>query len=146
MAPGGPYRSAADDPLAGKKEVTGWGGYILFAASIMILLGIFTLIMGSVSLFDESFFTTPPSGVLVTGYHAWGVVHLVVGLFVLLAGFGLISGRSWARVMAVIVLGVNAITQLVFSSAYPIWSVLVIALDVLAIYAVTVHGRELADR
>jgi hypothetical protein len=147
MAPGEyDYELAEHDPLAGKEPVSGWGGFILFAASIMILVGIFTVMMGAVALFDESWFTTPPSGVLLFGYNAWGWVHLVVGLFALAAGFGLLSGRTWARAMGVVVAGVNAISQLVFTSAYPMWSVVVIALDVIAIYAITVHGRELAKR
>lgn len=144
MAPAGPYRGD-DDPLAGKKEVTAWGGYILFAAGIMILIGIFTALMGSIALFDQSWFTTPPESLLAFNYHTWGVIHLVVGLFAIVAGIGVMSGRTWARVMAIIVVGVNALSQVAFTSAYPAWSIIVLALDIIAIYALTVHGGELAN-
>src|ERR1043165_2438632 len=131
------YELGEQDRLAGKETVTLWGGFILFAGGIMILIGIFTVMMGCIALFDESWFVTPPSQVLLWGYNAWGWVHLIVGLFALAAGFGVIRGRTWARVMAVIVAGVNALSQLLFTSAYPMWSVIVIALDVIAIYALT---------
>ena len=134
------------DRLAGKEPVGAWGGLILFASGIIILVGIFTLMMGCVALFDESWFTTPPKSLFGVGPHGWGVIHLVVGLFMLVAGFGLYRGRTWARAMGVVVVGVNAITQIAFTNAVPVWSVLMIALDVLVIYALIVHGRELASR
>ena len=134
------------DPLAGKEPVSGWGGFILFAAGIMILIGIFGVLMGCVALFDESWFVTPPQSLFGLGPHGWGVAHLVVGLFALLAGFGLMRGKSWARVMGVIVAGVNALSQIAFQNSVPTWAVIMVGMDVLVIYAITVHGRELATR
>jgi hypothetical protein len=146
VAPAGSYRGDDYDPLAGKKEVTAWGGYILFAAGIMILIGIFTALMGSIALFDQSWFSSPPSSLLAfSSYHTWGVIHLVVGLFAIVAGIGVMTGRTWARIMAIIVVGVNAISQVAFTSAYPAWSIIVLALDIIAIYALTVHGGDLAN-
>jgi len=74
---------------------------------------------------------------------AWGWTHVVLGLVAGLVGVGLLAGSTVARVIGVVVAVLNAVVNLVFMPAYPLWSVLVITLDVIVIYAITVHGGEL---
>jgi len=76
-------------------------------------------------------------------YTAWGWVHLIGGIIMALAGISLFAGRMWARVVGVILALASAIVNVAFLSAYPIWSAIMIALDVLVIWALTVHGAEM---
>jgi hypothetical protein len=122
---------------------TGWQGWIAFAGMLMILLGSFHAMAGLVALFQDDYFLVANSGLLVTvDYTTWGWVHLVLGVVVALAGFALFSGAMWARIVAILTAMVSAVVNLAFMSAYPLWSAIMIAVDVLVIYAVTAHGDE----
>lgn len=128
-------------------EPTGWTGWVLFGAMMMILLGAFQAIAGFVALFDDGYYLVTKSGLLVNvDFTTWGWVHLVVGVAALAAGFGLMSGAMWARVTGVVVAMLSAIVNLGFLAAYPIWAVMMITLDVIVIYAITAHGGELKQR
>jgi hypothetical protein len=126
------------------QEATGWTGWIAFAGIMMILLGILHGIAGFVGLFKEDYYLVGKSGLLVeVDYTTWGWVHLLWGMVVVLAGVGLLAGQMWARVVGVIFAMGSAIINVAFLSAYPIWSMIMIAVDVLVIWAITVHGREM---
>ena len=75
-------------------------------------------------------------------YTAWGWTHLILGLIAVAVGIGVFAGQTWARVTGIIIAGISALTNIAFLPAYPIWVTIVIALDVLVIYALAVHGRE----
>lgn len=122
---------------------TGWVGWIVFAGTMMILLGIFEAIEGLVALFNDDYFLVGRTGLVVSvDYTAWGWVHLLLGIVVAAAGFGVIAGRMWARVVGILLAGLSAIVNVAFLAAYPVWSTIVIAIDILVIYALTVHGAE----
>jgi len=118
-------------------------GWIWFAGAMMILLGLFNAIEGLVALFYNTFYVVGPERLLVFSLTAWGWVHLIIGVLVFIAGCALFTGAVWARAVAVVLAALNALTQLVFLSASPVWGVIVIALDVLVIWAIVVHGNEL---
>ncbi|WP_206794747.1 hypothetical protein [Amycolatopsis sp. MtRt-6] len=117
-------------------------GWIWFAGTITVLAGLFNVVEGVVALFDRDYYVIGPSGLLVFTLAGWGWVHLIVGVLVVLTGIALFTGSTWARVVTVALAGFNALAQLAFLSAYPFWGMLVIALDVLVIWAVIVHGDE----
>ena len=121
---------------------TRWVGWIWFGAAMMILLGLFGLIQGFVAIFNDKYYVTTSQGLLVFDLTRWGWVHIILGGLAIIAGIALFTGAMWARVVAVVLAGINAIAQLAFLSAYPLWGIVVIALDVLVIYAVIVHGKE----
>jgi hypothetical protein len=86
------------------------------------------------------------SGLVVNvDYNAWGWTHLLLGVLILVSGLGVLAGNLAARTVAVVLAALSALVNLAFLEAYPIWSIIVITLDVLVIYAVTVHGRELSS-
>jgi hypothetical protein len=125
-------------------EQTGWIGWIVFASLMMIMLGAFHAIAGFVALFQEEYFLVASSGLVVdVDYTAWGWTHLVLGAVVVAAGFAVLAGQMWARVVTVVVAMLSAVVNLAFLAAHPVWSMMMIAFDVLVIYAVTVHGSEL---
>jgi hypothetical protein len=121
---------------------TGWVGWVYFAGAMLILLGSFNAIEGLVAIFNDHYYVPTRQGLLVFDLTTWGWIHLLVGGLAVIAGVGLFTGAMWARVFGVILAGVNAIAQLAFLSAYPVWAVIVIALDVLVIWALIVHGAE----
>ena len=131
---------------ASYREPTGWTGWIVFAAVMMIMLGCFHAIQGLVALFDDQRFLVADSGLIVSvDYTAWGWVHLIGGIILALAGVSLFAGRMWARIVGVLAALVSAIVNIAFLPAYPIWSAIMIALDVLIIWAITVHGAEMKE-
>ncbi|WP_370963377.1 hypothetical protein [Amycolatopsis sp. cg9] len=117
-------------------------GWIWFAGAITVLAGLFTVVEGLVALFHRGYYVVGPSGLLVFTLTGWGWLHLVVGILVVVTGLALFTGSMWARVVTVALAGFNALAQLAFLSAYPVWGVVVLALDVLVIWAVVVHGDE----
>jgi hypothetical protein len=121
-----------------------WAQWVEFAGVMLVLVGAFHVVQGLVALFrDEVFVVTRSRMVLNIDYTAWGWIHLVMGVILLLAGGGLFSGRMIARIVAVAVAFVSALVNITFMPAYPVWSVVMITIDVLVIWAIIVHGGEL---
>ena len=128
----------------GLPAASGWTGWVVFAGVMLALLGVFQAIEGLVALFDHGYYLVGANGLAVhVNYTTWGWVHLILGVIAILAGVGLLAGNMAARVVGVGLAVLSAIVNLAFVAAYPVWSVIVIALDVIIIYAIVVHGREL---
>jgi hypothetical protein len=125
---------------------TGWVGMIVFGAIVLITVGLFHAIAGFVALFRDEYYRVGKNGLVVhVDYTAWGWTYLIWGALMVLAGAGLLAGQMWARVVAVILAVLSAVLNMAFFEAYPWWSAMMIALDVLVIWAVTVHGREIKN-
>jgi hypothetical protein len=121
-----------------------WTGWIVFAAVLLLLAGLAQLLEGFVALFDDNFYVVGSDGLaLGLDYTVWGVVHLMVGALACLIGLGLLSGNMVARGAAVVLAGFSAVANLLFLTAFPAWSLMIITVDVVVIYAVVVHGGEL---
>jgi hypothetical protein len=136
-----PERRAEREP---EPEPTGWVGWIAFAATMMIMLGIFHAFQGLIALFQSGYYLVGRSGLTVhADFTAWGWTHIILGLVVVGAGVGLLSGQMWARIVGVGVALLSSVVNIAFLSAYPIWSTMMIAFDVLVIWALTVHGSEM---
>lgn len=140
----GPASDVRSTPATQEHVETGsaWLGWIWFAGAMMILLGLFNVIEGLVALFNSRFYVVGPEGLLVFDIAGWGWVHLIIGILAVAAGLALFTGAMWARVVAVVLATINALAQLTFLSAYPVWCTIVIALDVIVIWAVIAHGAE----
>jgi hypothetical protein len=111
---------------------------------MMFLVGAFQVIQGIVAIFDDGYYRVTNSGLVVNiDYTAWGWIHLLLGVLLILSGVGVLAGNLAARAVAVLLAGLSAIANLLFIEAYPLWSIIIIPVDVLVIYAVTVHGREM---
>jgi hypothetical protein len=131
-------------PPAGRyTEPTAWAGWVVFGGVMMIMLGTFQVIEGLVALFNNGFYATTDRLVVHVDYNTWGWTHLVIGVLAVLTGLGLLAGNMAARVAGVVVALLSALANLAFLGAYPIWSTIMITLDVIVIYAIIVHGREL---
>ena len=132
-------RPAATPPA---ERLTPWVGWIVFAGLVMIAGGVLNMIQGLVALLDEDYYAARSDLMIDMSYQVWGWTLLLFGAFVAAAGYELLSGRMWARWVAVVLLAFDALLNFAFVAGYPFWSVIAITLDVIVIYALVVHGRE----
>lgn len=140
--------AAADTGESTQPDVTPeqgrWAGWVLFAGCMMIILGTFQVLDGLAALFNDGYYVVTSNDLLISvDYTGWGWVHLAVGVLILAAGFGTFAGQSWARLVGIIFAGLSAIINLGFLAAFPVWSVVMIALDVIVIYALSMHGSQM---
>jgi hypothetical protein len=128
------------------QETSGWAvGFIVFAAVMMIMSGVFQAIQGLIGVFENEFYVTTRNYVFQFDATTWGWIHLVIGLIVAFAGWGLLSGRTWARAVGIALAVLSAIANFLFIPYYPFWSLLIITLDIFVIWALAAHGREFSD-
>ena len=127
------------------REVTGWVGWGWFAAIVLIIAGAIDIIYGFIAVFSptSSYIAKMDGQLVLFDVSAWGWWHVVFGAVLILIGLALFTGATWARVIAIIFAAISAISHLFLIPVQPWWSVIVMTLDVLVIYALTVHGREL---
>jgi hypothetical protein len=126
---------------------TRWTGLVVFAACMMWLLGFFQAIAGIAAIVNPDYYTVAPQRLLlVSSYTTWGWIHLLLGVLVFLAGLGVMSGNALARGVGVVLAGLSAISALAFSAASPFWAAVVVIIDLLVIYALTVHGGAMRER
>jgi hypothetical protein len=138
------HRDTAETDTRYGDAPTGWTGWVVFGGVMLIMLGAFQIIQGLVALFDDGFYLVASNGLVVNvNYNTWGWVHTVIGVIGVLAGLGLLAGNMVARVVGVAVAFLSALVNVAFISAYPVWSTILITIDVIVIYAIIVHGREL---
>ena len=125
---------------------TGWAGFVVFAGIMMILAGAFQAIDGLIALFKDELYVVRPNGLVIDiDYTAWGWTHLLLGILLIAAGSAIFSGRVWGRTLGVIAATLSALVNFAFIPAYPVWSLLIITVDVLVIYALIAHGGELRE-
>lgn len=120
-------------------------GWITFAGSIMVIMGFFHAIAGLAALLKPEVFVATENQLLLFSYSQWGWVHLIAGIILVASAASLFAGQAWGRVVAVILATLSAILNFGFIAAYPLWSILIIAMDVMVIYAVITHGRQQED-
>jgi hypothetical protein len=119
-------------------------GVSVFAASMMILVGFFHVVQGLVALVNDTFYVVGQEWVFSFDVTTWGWIHLVVGVVVVLAGIFILQGLVWARTVGVILAGASALLSFAWLPYYPGGALVVIAVDVLVIWALTAHGRDIA--
>ena len=117
---------------------SGWAmSGVAFAATMMLMIGAFHAIAGLAAILDDEYF------VLVRGYAfdldvtAWDWIHLILGLALIVTGIGLFSRAVWAGVIALFLVVLSAIDNFFFIPYAPFWALLLIALDVWVIWALT---------
>ncbi|WP_127127294.1 hypothetical protein [Georgenia sp. SYP-B2076] len=140
------YDAAASGAGMGTRDedAGGWVGWLMFAGTMMWVVGMFHAIQGLIALFSADYYLVGASGLAVQiDFSTWGWVHLIGGVVIIIAGVGVFAGQTWARVVGVILAVVSALLNFAFIAAYPFWSMIMIAVDVFVIYALCVHGRAL---
>jgi len=129
--------SRQDDPPSG------WAnGFIVFAGVMMIMAGGFQTLTGLVALFEDEFFVATRNYLVEFDATRWGWIHLLLGLMVLFAGFAVMAGKTWGRVVGITLAVLSALSNFAFVPYYPFWAMAIIAIDVFIIWALAAHGGE----
>ena len=121
----------------GSARTTWAGAGVLFAACMMVVVGIFQMVAGLVAIIDDTFYVVAPNYTFEFDTTTWGWIHLVLGALVLLSGIGLFAAKTWAWVVALILAALSAIANFFFLPYYPFWSIVMIALAVWVIWSLT---------
>jgi hypothetical protein len=121
-----------------------WTGWISFAGWLMVIVGMIDFFEGLIAIIRGSYYAITPNQIVVVNLTTWGWIMLLWGIVLVLAGFGLLSGSGWARWFTIIVGSIGVIGQLAWlgSAAYPLWSLTVITLTIVVLYAVIVRWDE----
>ena len=126
--------------------VSGWAyGFAAFAGAIMLLVGIFQGLAGLAAIFENEFFAVGPNYFYEIDVTAWGWIHLIIGVILVFAGISIYSGAVWARSIGVFLAILSAVANFFFIPYYPVWSVLIIALNIAIIWALVVYGPDQAE-
>lgn len=119
----------------------GTGG-ATFAAILMLISGTFGVFQGLSLIVGGTYYVQPANYWITTGAATWGWAHLIFGLIVVAAGFGVISGAAWARWLGIIFVSIQALINFLFIPAQPFWAITLILIDLWIIHALFVHRRE----
>jgi hypothetical protein len=134
-----------ESPIIEDRRSGGAVGFTVFAGVMMIMAGIWHAIIGFAGILENTFYVTSPNYVFEFDVTTWGWVHLILGIVVAFAGFGVFSGAAWARVVGVTLAALSMIATFAFIPFYPVWSIVIIAVDIGVIWALTAHGRDIVQ-
>lgn len=119
---------------------------MIFAAAMMVMVGIWQVFVGIAAIAEDNFFVVAPNYTYEIDTTAWGWIHLILGIVVALAGFFLFTGATWARAVGIVLAGISAIANFFFLPYYPLWAIIIIAVDVFVIWALANAGSGRATR
>ena len=132
--------------MAARNNTTsGWVGWAYFASFMMMLLGALPGIAGLTGIFKDNYYVVTEKALLAFNFKTWGWINLVLGIVIFMAGLELLRGAAWARIIAVLLAIMSFVANMTFFNAYPWWSLVVMIVDVMVIYSLTVHGSELEE-
>ena len=121
--------------------VSGWAvGGITFAGTMLILIGMFQAIDGIAAIANDEFFISTTNYTFNLDTSAWGWIHLLLGILLVLAGWSIFAGKTWAAVVALTLAMLSAVANFFFIPYYPFWSIIIIGLCIWVIWAVTRPG------
>jgi hypothetical protein len=126
-----------------------WSGWIGFAGIVIIIVGAMDVLQGLMAIFEDEYVVATQKGLAIVDVTAWGWATLIWGGILILAGLGLLGGAGWARWLAIIGVTVNAVQQVAFLAnypqAYPLWNILIVALNIVVLYALTARWQGYRD-
>jgi hypothetical protein len=122
-------------------DVSGWAvGGIVFAGTVLMLIGIFQALAGLVAIFDDDFYVVTRNYTFDLDTTAWGWIHLLIGILLVVVAWGLFARSTWAGVTAIFLAALSAVANFFFIPYYPFWSILIIALNIWVIWSLTRPG------
>ena len=147
----GARREGAAYPEAGYERGYGGGGGMseaggtILAATLMILSGLWGFFVGLTAIIKQSFFVSTPNYTYQFTVHGWGWVHLILGVVVFAAGVCVLLGQTWAKALGIVLAVFSGIANFLFLPYYPLWAIIVIAIDVFIVWALA-HSMARGDR
>jgi hypothetical protein len=132
------YGNEPQGDVWGGQQASGWAvGGVAFAAAIMVTIGAFQSIAGLTAILNDDFFVVTRNYTFDLDVTTWGWIHLILGIVIAIAGVSLFAGKTWAAVIAMILAILSAIANFFFIPYYPFWAIVIIALDIWVIWALT---------
>jgi hypothetical protein len=132
-------RRSADTALRENPPGT---GLALFAGVMMIITGVNQVLLGISALLNDNVYVRTPNYVYSFDLTAWGWIHLLFGILLVATGFGVLMGQGWGRAVGIGLVSLNLIANFLFLPYFPLWSLLLIALDGAIIWALAVSGEK----
>ena len=121
------------------------GGWIGFAGIVLLVVGALDVLQGFVAIIQDEYVVATDKGLAIVDVTGWGWITLLWGVLLIFAGLGLLGGASWARWLAIVGVALNAIQQIMFMAnypqAYPLWNILIVALNVVVLFALTARWQ-----
>jgi len=119
-------------------------GWVMFAITMFLLAGILNAVYGLMMLFNSNWVIFTGEGAWLVDISTWGWITLLVAAVQFLAAWGVSEGKTWGRITGVIIATIAAVNALFTITIYPVWGIVMLALAVLVIYGLTVHGDEVS--
>jgi hypothetical protein len=127
------------------RDVSSWKvGFAVFAGILLMINGVFHCLTGLAAILEDEFFVVGDNYAYEFDATAWGWIHLLYGVILVLAGYGVFQGATWARVVGITLASISAIGNFFFIPYQPVWAILIIALDILIIASLAAYGRDVA--
>jgi hypothetical protein len=121
-------------------------GTVVFAGALLLVVGLVNIFQGFIALFSDERLVLTRRNLIIVDVTGWGWFLTISGLLMLAVGAGLLVAQTWARIAAIVLVCLHAVTQIGWLGAYPVWSLLMIALDVLILFALTVKWSDVRER
>ncbi|MDH4353646.1 MAG: hypothetical protein OEW41_06655 [Actinomycetota bacterium] len=118
-------------------------GVTMFASVLLMIAGMFQFLVGFASVINDQTFVVTAEYIYKLNTTTWGLIHIAIGVVLFFAGIFLLQGAVWARALVVVIAAVSAVANFVWIPYQPWWSLIVILFDVMVIWAVTAHGRDI---
>ena len=122
-----------------------WSGWIGFAGIVILIVGAMDVLQGFVAILKDEYVVATAKGLAILDVTAWGWATLIWGAILIIAALGLLGGAGWARWLAIIGVSINAVQQIAFLAnypqAYPLWNLIVVALNIVVLYALTARWQ-----
>ncbi|WP_157105971.1 DUF7144 family membrane protein [Nocardia sienata] len=112
------------------------------AAALLLVAGFITLFQGISAAANDDVFVAGPNYVYELDLTSWGWIHIVFGILLILAGLALMTGALWARIVAIGLAALSIIVNFLWIPWYPLWSILIIAIDIVIIWAIATWRPE----
>ncbi|MBG6237851.1 hypothetical protein IWX78_000806 [Mycetocola sp. CAN_C7] len=121
-----------------------WAGWVRFAAVILLVNGLFSVIQGLAAILGpNAYYTGAQGGLLLFDVPGWGWFTVVLGVVLIATAFGLFGEAAWARTTALVLVIVSSLVQMMLVPVQPWWAIIIIAIDMTIIYALVVRGDEI---
>ena len=122
-------------------------GWIVFAAVMLLIIGVLDFFEGLIAIIRSNYYVIHGNQLIVFDTTTWGWLTLIWGILLVLAGFGLWTGASWARWFTIVVVSLNILGQLSWlgASAYPLWALVIITLNIIVLYALCARWQGYPD-
>jgi hypothetical protein len=126
-------------------EADRWTGWVAFAGILMIIGGCLQGIYGVLAIVNDTWIVWTNTATMYLDISQWGWIHLIWGVIMVLAGLGVLSGNIFARLLGVVLAAIAAIVNFMFIPVYPLWSIVVVVISIVVIYALVAHGKDMKE-